>query len=149
MARQLIHEAELGRHLEQLRFAWIVRDTKLMDAFPTVATDGNSYLSDHETGEDSEASSGKSSRFFPEVYVTRVTKDEDLAGRSHALKGRPDIQRIIQETMAVARAKGAGRVAIVTCGPEKMVDEVKATCRKLTGVCGTIALDVHDEIFDF
>jgi len=148
VARHLIHEAELSRQLEHFRFTWVVRDTNLLDALPTVATDGRSYLADHETGEESEASPSKSSRFYPEVYVTRA-QDEDLVGRNNVTKGRPDIQRIIQETIAVAKSKGASRVAVVTCGPERMVDEVKAECRKSTNICGPIALDVHDEIFNF
>jgi len=148
VARHLIHEAELSRQLEHFRFTWVVRDTNLLDALPTVATDGRSYLADHETGEESEASPSKSSRFYPEVYVTRA-QDEDLVGRNNVTKGRPDIQRIIQETIAVAKSKGASRIAVVTCGPERMVDEVKAECRKSTNICGPIALDVHDEIFNF
>lgn len=147
----MLHEAEHGRQLAHLRFVWVIRSTQLMDALPTVATTDESFLRVTEAGDDVEISSVESMkkpRLRPEVYVTRA-KEEDLTGRNNAIQGRPDIRRTIQETLTVAQAKGVGRVAIVTCGPERMVDEVKATCRSMTGLCGQVALDVHDEIFNF
>lgn len=143
--------------MTHLRFAWVIRSVDMMDALPTVArgdlitgiddTENNSVVtSDGEVP--SSAPPKTSLRFQPEVYVTRAKK-EDLVGRNHALQGRPDIPQIIKETMAVAKANGVTSVAVITCGPERMVDQVKATCRSLTGICGDVSLDVHDEIFDF
>lgn len=125
--------------MTHLRFVWVVRDTEMMDALPTVATTRGA---DAEVGEDQEVTSDKLSRFQPEVYVTRAS-DQDLGGRQNTQKGRPDIEKIILETLAISKGKGrSGRVAVVTCGPESLVDEVKDYCRK-SGV------NLHDEIFNF
>ena len=111
----------------------------MMDALPTVTSQTFQY--DDEEGDDVELSSGKIARFQPEVYVTKG-KGDDLRGRRYARQGRPDIPEIIEETLAIAKANGSGRVAVITCGPEGMVEEVKANSRK-------ILVGVHDEIFDF
>ena len=96
---------------------------------------------DTEAGADQEVSPGKVAQFQPEIYVTKASK-QDLRGRTNARLGRPDIHQIIQETKAAAKAKGGGRVAVFTCGPEALVGQVKSHCRKA-------GLEVHDEIFDF
>ena len=113
----------------------------MMDTLPTVATTGEAYDDEESSLFDQEVSSDKLTKFCPEVYVTRASK-EDLHGRRNAYKGRPDIEQIIQETIAISKSKGSGRVAVVTCGPEAMVDNVKDLCRKA-------GVDLHDEIFDF
>jgi hypothetical protein len=149
VARQLIHDADHGSKLSHLRFVWVVRHTTMLESLPTVATDG-SMMADEEADKDGEiASSSISARqLLPEVYLTKAT-ETDVANRSHLRLGRPDIQAIIKETVAVAKAKGVGRVAVITCGPERMVETVKDACRGMSGLCGGVTFDLHDEIFDF
>ena len=147
VARQLLNEAESSGKLAHLRFVWIVRKAETIDHIPTVVTSKANTL-DAESGEDTEVSSDKALRFQPEVYVTGA-RDSDLSGRENAFKGRPDIPQIIRQTVAAAKIAGVGRVAVITCGPGRMVDDVKKACRQATGTCGAVALDVHDEVFEF
>jgi hypothetical protein len=149
VARQLIHDSDYGSKLSHLRFVWVVRHTTMLESLSTVATDG-SMIMDEETNVDGEIASSSSSarQLLPEVYLTKAT-EADVANGSHLRLGRPDIQGIIKETIAVAEAKGVGRVAVITCGPERMVEAVKDACRGMSGLCGGVTLDLHDEIFDF
>lgn len=112
----------------------------MMDSLPTVATSFETNR-DAEEGEDKVDASNKLDQFQSEVYVTRAT-EQDLHGRRNAHKGRPDIPKIIQEINAIAKDRGSARVAVVTCGPRGLVEDVKAHCRKA-------GVDFHDEIFDF
>ena len=145
----MLHEADHGtRSLSHLRFIWAVRHTKFLDNLPTVAT---TYKNDKtEEGQVAEEQVQTTDSYFhPEIYVTRARDDEDLESRPHTYKGRPDISKIIKEIVVLAEEQGVRRVAVITCGPQPMVNQVKNSCRKMNGVCCGVTLDVHDEIFSF
>lgn len=44
--------------------------------------------------------------------------------------GRPDLDRIFKETQERALASGVSRVAVLCCGPSKMIDSVYKMCWK-------------------
>lgn len=143
VVRYVIQQAEKGRALVHLRFAWVIRHVDMMNELPTVVADA-SLWSDLEKKRDSDTP-----RFQPDVYVTKAD-NKDLADcPAHVHKGRPDIKHLVEETVALAISRNIGRVAVITCGPERMVDEVQQTCRQMSGMCGKVALDVHKESFNF
>ncbi|KAL7562473.1 hypothetical protein ACA910_005447 [Epithemia clementina (nom. ined.)] len=209
IARQIINQSEHGdRHLDQLRFVWIVRDTQLSEVFPSVVTNGSMMCEpkaeaeleiqnlegsvDYEvtSSENKEAPRSRAAaayysnsiqshlsnnnnkkvttlqKYVPEVYLTGKDNsliEEQVASAPHLFrKGRPDISAILKETIATAQRKGVSRVAVITCGPVTMVENVKATCRSMnvglacrrctkSGADGraAVALDVHHEIFNY
>jgi hypothetical protein len=67
-------------------------------------------------------------------------------------KGRPDLEGILESAKAQAIKCGASRVAVVGCGPLRLMEDLKALCSKHSSFaldCGGVHFDVHDEIFDF
>lgn len=151
VASQLLYEADKGsRSLSHLRFVWAIRHTQLLDALPTVVT---TYKPKSDLSEEAEAveEQAKASKFHfqPDIYVTRAAEEDELGSHPNIHTGRPDILRIIEETVTLAKEQCVRRIAVITCGPQEMVNQVKNTCRKMNGVCSGVAIDIHDEIFNF
>jgi hypothetical protein len=101
--------------------------------------------------------------FHAEYYLTDVRAKEDLAKgnifpdqQSHLRIGRPNLPKIFAETAAMCRHEGISRVAVFTCGPPAMVNEVADLSRasRLGGCCAgssgsDVKFDCHSEVFDF
>ena len=178
VARHVLHRAQHhNRLLRHLRFVWVVRDMDTIQSFPTVATDPSmtdvSYenaqvhvleAGDENTEELSDEAEiatntphvaktkGSGRVLYPQVFVTRggdsMKKSSEPMAMSSVLQvGRPDVDQILQETMALAQSQGVTRIAIITCGPDALVHSVKDRCRQLSNC--QVALDVHDEVFDY
>lgn len=154
-----------GRDLLQLRFVWAIRDTCLLQTLPTVATDGTMSLPLPADLEDtSYCSTAKSQaqedlKFIPEIYLTNPESNNSVntVGSFFCYQGRPDIPAILQATIATAQSKRIHRVAVITCGPVRLVQSVKKACRTVNAQFSCfqsnhgspVRFDVHDEIFNY
>ena len=70
-----------------------------------------------------------------------------------ALKsGRPDIPRLLQAAAAAAEAGGHSRVAVMVCGPRKLMEDVARACDAHNSGCllggKKVLFDYHHETFD-
>ena len=91
--------------------------------------------------------------FHLEFYLTSVRNAEqfkaaniDPDAQKHVRFGRPDLSKLFDRVASFCANEKIRRVAVITCGPVSMVDEVATLCsRRHSGV----AFDVHKEVFDF
>lgn len=63
--------------------------------------------------------------------------------------GRPPLEQLMRETAALAAEAGERRVAVLVCGPDAMVSEVRALAARYGSAPGDlrVVLDVHSEVF--
>jgi ferredoxin-NADP reductase len=61
--------------------------------------------------------------------------------------GRPDLVHIFSTMEAIAKERGCGRVAVMTCGPRTLVNDVLKHCDQRQH--GEVQFDSHVEMFDF
>jgi predicted ferric reductase len=168
VARQLWHEHSEGhRKLSKLQFVWTVRDLDMVREITPIdsSSDSNDTFSGAKAqvyGNDTEVPSSASETeesaikqvLTTDVYVTKQF-EEDLEGLDRTLnvqRGRPDLEGILKSAKAAAVKCGASHVAVIGCGPLRLMEDLKALCRKHSSFaleCGGVHFDVHDEIFDF
>lgn len=93
-----------------------------------------------------------------EYYLTSMKKPQEgekeksIALTSHVISGRPDLDKVFGDMKDMAVNNGEKRIAVCVCGPTKLVDDVKASCRKYSSgefKCGGVQFDVHEESFEF
>lgn len=179
--RSLVRDHELGEHYsETIRLVWTVRDLDLVkslsllqDAHPSAcvykATDIQPLesQSDSDEGENSSSSSSASksdgcSIVQTEVYVTGQKKknmDEEScecfgdAGLQVVVHpGRPDLGMILSKIAEEAVCKKITHIAVLGCGPQAMIRELKEKCRhhsKTVTECKGVTFDLHEEVFQF
>ena len=75
-----------------------------------------------------------------------VAADIDQLAQPYLRFGRPDVPRLFERVAALCADEGIARVAVVTCGPRPMMDEVAAMCASRRG---GVTFDLHKEVFDF
>jgi predicted ferric reductase len=172
VARQLWHEHSKGhRKLSKLHFVWTVRDLEMVREIAPIekssdpngtSSSAKAQLYGNVESDDTEVPSSESEAWesgidpvlVSDVYVTQPF-DEDLEGLDRTLnvqRGRPDLEGILKSAKAEAIKCGASRVAVVGCGPLRLMEDLKALCSKHSSFaleCGGVHIDVHDEIFDF
>jgi hypothetical protein len=91
--------------------------------------------------------------FECEFYLTSVRPKEDFADANinphvqpYLNFGRPDLPAIFAQTADYCRAHGIKRVAVVTCGPVPLINDVT----RLSNKCyKNVSFDLHSEVFDF
>jgi hypothetical protein len=85
--------------------------------------------------------------FVNEFYLTSssTANSKDYNNTHNLHSGRPNISNIIELTGKMCSRENIGRVAVVTCGPPAMVQEVSAVCAKRHS---GVAFDVHKEVFN-
>jgi hypothetical protein len=171
VARQLWHEHSKGhRKLSKLHFVWTVRDLGMVREIAPIEEKsdsngisfnakaqvyGNVESDDTEvpSSESEAGESGVKPVLISDVYVTQPF-DEDLEGldRMFNVQRSPDLERILKSAKGKAIKCGASRVAVVGCGPLRLMEDLKVLCSKHSSFaleCGGVHFDVHDEIFDF
>ncbi|CAJ1939047.1 unnamed protein product [Cylindrotheca closterium] len=97
-----------------------------------------------------------------DIYCTqqKLANDIERANATISLpynlcSGRPDLDKIFEEMKESAIAMGETNVAVIGCGPAKLIDAVQEACRKhsssvLLGACGddSVFFDFHKEHFE-
>jgi predicted ferric reductase len=152
MAKSILNEHNRGRKLKQLRFIWVVRDLEMLKTMEPLEKSSD-FLD--IVLEDSESGSKVSKLVQTDIFLTKASKDSPTTledGRQlHA--GRPDLNKIIEDMREEAKVLGVTHVAVFGCGPEKMLDQLKATCRANSSTLmeceGGVHFDVHSEIFNY
>jgi hypothetical protein len=104
-----------------------------------------SFLSDLSTDD----------RFHGEFYITSLRNKADFhranidpVKQPYLRFGRPNLPDIFARVTQLCAKEGIGRVAVVSCGPAPMVQEVAALCGE-KGRLGGVKFDLHLEEFDF
>mmetsp|Transcript_26197 Transcript_26197/g.44193 ORF Transcript_26197/g.44193 Transcript_26197/m.44193 type:complete len:553 (+) Transcript_26197:100-1758(+) len=96
--------------------------------------------------------------FHAEYYLTSVRSEEQFAAagidpvnQKHLHFGRPSLPYLFQRTEELCRKEGIKKVAVLTCGPPGMINEVMDFCNK-SQLCtspDTVRFHGHAETFDF
>jgi Ferric reductase NAD binding domain len=61
--------------------------------------------------------------------------------------GRPDLPSLISGMRKFAISAGEKRVAVLSCGPVVMVDDLRDLCWDMSD--NEVAFDFHGEVFEF
>eukprot|EP00388_Colpodella_angusta_P001400 GDKJ01004485.1.p1 GENE.GDKJ01004485.1~~GDKJ01004485.1.p1 ORF type:complete len:568 (-),score=40.25 GDKJ01004485.1:1338-3041(-) len=98
--------------------------------------------------------------FHCEFYVTSACSEDDITklvhpsvapvARPFLRSGRPSLPKLFSRVAKLCIDEGVGRVAVLSCGPAVIINEVHDLCvnRSLRGGCG-VQFDLHKEEFDF
>jgi NADPH oxidase len=149
------------RRLKKVIFIWSVRDVGIIDAMhnpelevkqfdvgfvPNLIKDSDTLIANNDINSEEV--------FHSEFYLTRYKNSEqvdlsilDLKDRNYVRFGRPDLADIFNKTTLYCNENGINRIAVATCGPLSMVDEVQRQCNIKNG--GKISFDLQKEVFDF
>lgn len=91
---------------------------------------------------------------YTEFYLTRVRKEEDFAAANIRPKyedqvrfGRPNLDEIFAKMKEMSLAHGDKEVAVLTCGPLSMINDVTLKSQQYSG--SGVSFHTHHEIFDF
>jgi len=142
------HKLSLGSHLSDASDA-------SEDAFRPKAS-----TFDEEGGDGSakDPTAAASSLLQSEFFLTKVRRKEDFESAGIAVEeqkclrfGRPDLPAAFERMRRVAAEAGETRVAVLVCGPEGMVKQVRQLCRQFSSSKskGSVAFDYHCEEFAF
>ena len=142
-----------------INFIWAVRDRDLpyyLEPIPFEAADKDAMkiaLSGNPKQGTKAKKASSSSLAQVSVFVTkdngRQPQDVEEALPYVYHNGRPDVDAMFQETMKAALALGENRVAVVACGPEKLVHSLLTACAKYSGKDSGVVFDLHTEPFEF
>mmetsp|Transcript_15750 Transcript_15750/g.36994 ORF Transcript_15750/g.36994 Transcript_15750/m.36994 type:complete len:558 (-) Transcript_15750:13-1686(-) len=170
----LLHQYSRGRPLGQLRFVWSCADKAMIHSVGgnvAAVSDGAKRVEagcmtsqtlplSFQPPLPSAVADGDDKVVLPahiksEFYLTRVrdVREYGAAGinpdvQRHVVFGqRPDFDLIFPDIHEQAMEAGEKRIAVMTCGPQGMVNSVKAACVKHS-VKG-VTFDLHYEVFEF
>ena len=152
----MVHSVNIGSELEKEASAESLPDSFQPDLIVT-ALDGSSKDSAKlsiPSIKNSKSTIADSSIFHCEYYLTNVRPESErqtfhiLPQAQPYLKfGRPKLPQIFEQVVALCTAESIDRVAVVTCGPPPMTQEVHHLCSKSTS--GKLKFDLHVEEFGF
>lgn len=97
-----------------------------------------------------------------DIYCTRQKLQNDIERANATIdlpynlySGRPDLDQIFEEMKENAIAMGETNIAVIGCGPAKLIDAVQEACRKhsssVLGACieeASVFFDFHKEHFE-
>jgi len=98
------------------------------------------------------------SKLQTEIFLTKVSdeggKNEMVlpANNCNIHQGRPDVSKILSDLAQLAIEKEVSRVAVICCGPQALVEQVKKACRTQSASClggDGVWFDLHEEVFDY
>jgi len=177
IAHQLLDDKKRGRRLGKLQVVWSVRDLAIVRDLPIapvtsdtskptniVTVAGNSsyatvlvdsYIDEEQASSSSgsASSTGSGSILQTDIFLT---EGGDEVGGADQINlqfpcsihyGRPNISKILSDLAMEAQLQGVARIAVVSCGPKGLVDQVKKFCRSQSN--RTVSFDLHEEIFDY
>eukprot|EP00238_Polyblepharides_amylifera_P011893 CAMPEP_0196591568 /NCGR_PEP_ID=MMETSP1081-20130531/70094_1 /TAXON_ID=36882 /ORGANISM="Pyramimonas amylifera, Strain CCMP720" /LENGTH=369 /DNA_ID=CAMNT_0041914965 /DNA_START=478 /DNA_END=1587 /DNA_ORIENTATION=+ len=91
---------------------------------------------------------------YSEYFLTRVRNEEDypkaninLAVQECLRFGRPNIVEIFQTMKEMCIEHGDARCAVMVCGPQSLIDDVRAESLKKSG--NGVIFDFHSETFNY
>lgn len=128
----LLAEARRGRPVKRILFVWSVRQ---MSTFTGVTADPGDVLR--------EAAAHPLLDF--RLYLTASALPPPSP---FTTTGRPPLSVLLRELGATAIASGETRVAVFSCGPAALLDDVVSAARE-AGRATNVSFDIHSERFEF
>ena len=151
IANDLLYKHQDGtRALKKIHFVWAIRSLELMRAMND--NDGRGSPAERSTIFDPQQLANEIIDL--NVYLTKGTTtavDEELDTKLDVVKeGRPNLDEIFKEMKQTALKEGESHVAVLVCGPSKLVDSCHAAShRHSDGACtGGVVFDFHEETFE-
>ena len=147
ICNSLLQQHKLGRKLKSIVFVWSVREQSMLEAFP--ASVGNNAFEKNFVPNLIQPASSSSVMFDTQYYLTNIhgvpNEHKGLLKQNPGLQfGRPNLPGLFNA--AADRAFAGERIAVLVCGPQGLVSEVRRLCI----VHGTNAVfDFHAETFAF
>ena len=157
IARDLLHQSDQGRKIVKIMFVWSVRETDSPNG-ELDASEGQlnrSRLQDLPHAfqpEPSLEASDESELLDTHYHLTGHgnkdnTQEPRLLGRHRHLKhGRPDIAAYCKNAHDLAVKHGVKEIAVLACGPPRMVSDCRSTAHKSTD--NSVRFDFHAEEFE-
>lgn len=164
VTNQLTDQCTKGRPLTQIKFVWAVSDKSIMNAMydprEGLPCGLPIQFQPHLVAE----STQNCQVLSPEYYLTRTKPTEDTmlhegsadttqrwaseedCIKPHLRYGRPDLKALFAEVKEKAIQAGDERVAVMVCGPIKMIREVVQLCATMSD--GLLVFDSNEEIFE-
>lgn len=114
-----------------------------------------------ESSPDAATDTSSSSKLHTAIFLTKSgdgarAVDSILPWNNCTFQqGRPDVSKILADLSKLAAGKSVSRVAVICCGPNALVDQVKKACRTQSasscfgGGSGGVSFDLHEEVFDY
>ena len=158
ICNDLIHQSNRGRPLKKVYFIWSVRDAFMVTSVLEYDTQ---YFGDkipqslpYSFSPDLLSENLGQNVLDAQFYLTRAREPKDYESANirpelqSCLKfGRPKLNEIFDDVHKFARSAGENKVAVLTCGPDRLVkDALKTACQfSREGVY----FDFHSELFEF
>mmetsp|Transcript_7401 Transcript_7401/g.9702 ORF Transcript_7401/g.9702 Transcript_7401/m.9702 type:complete len:555 (+) Transcript_7401:156-1820(+) len=163
IVNSLKEQHERGRPLKKVYNVWAVRDRFMITSVYTTNPDINisvnslpkSFQPDIlRLDSDEELKSDSETIFKTRLYLTKLQRDKDeypVANISPTLQpwlrfGRPNLKEIFQKFCNDSGVQHT-RVAVLTCGPKGLINEVEKLARTQSN--SRVTFDFHKESFEF
>lgn len=153
ITNDLVHQYRCGRQLRKIWFVWSVRDRFLIDAMYNESTASNRLPLSFVPDSLESISPDSEDVLYTEFYLTKAREEDQAGANIHpdvqtCLRfGRPALDTIIGEMANIAKNGPKKRVAVLVCGPESIIKDVRRFCRNSSSK--EVQFDVHSETFNF
>ena len=166
IAKSLLYQhIAQGRHLEDVRFVWAVRNVGMVTDIPPLDVDQDYSVhgpwkaqEDDDEDYDDDSSERHPAQVQVEIYCTRGERPNDDEEQQPARLpynlhyGRPDLDAIFGQVKKTALEKGEHNVAVFGCGPDALISAVQEACQQhstsVVGCDNGVFFDMHREYFD-
>ena len=157
IAKSVLEDKKGGRKLHKIRYVWAVRNMDLPLAMSPLSKDNAdenvSSLTSPLLTYDKDDLNGP---IQIDVFDTSESA-EDTEKNSEINKpfnhhfGRPNLDDIFTEIKEEVTQHRLKHVAVISCGPSSMLDDVREACRKHSShdlQCCGVRFDLHEEVFN-
>lgn len=140
IGKNILHQAEKeNRKVHGMKFVWALRNMSMVEDIPPLGLTEASEIAEVD------------------IYCTRNTElqsDESALPYNVHMGSRPDLRAIFSEMKASASMRGQANVAVIACGPTKLMKDVAELCRQFSPAVigcdnGGVYFDLHKEHFEF
>lgn len=160
ICNDILYQRRCGRDVKKVMFIWSVRDLFMVKA---VLESDKEYFKQFGNLQ-------LPSSFSPDMVVHddpndilktyfHLTREKDSSRfleanihpniQPHLRFGRPNLPELFARMKRYAEQEGVCRVAVLTCGPATLIDNVQKLCAQNSSLCGGITFDFHKEVFEF
>ena len=158
ICNDLISQHERGRPLIRVIFVWSVRDafmvTSVLDYDKQYFGTKIPRRLPFSFSPDLLAENLDKNVLDAQFYLTRAREPKDYApanidpGLQSCLKfGRPKLPEIFESTLQLAISSKEARVAVLSCGPDRLVSDAMKNSRMFSK--NGVTFDFHSELFEF
>ena len=157
ICNDLIHKFNRGRPLTKIIFVWCVRDALMVNSLldydkqffgnnisPSLSYSNQATLLPKDPGKNI---------LDVQLYLTRAREPKDYESanirpelQSRVKFGRPKLNEIFDDVHKFARSAGENKVAVLTCGPERLMEHTLQIVRQFSRE--GVYFDFHSELFE-